>query len=248
MFALNHRDLLIACLWSSLAVFVVAATDNVILRTVLCFPLAILICGHTVLRALEIGTASTAEHLAYAVGASLVVGIAGGMALNMAGMLSPLGWAIWFWLVVFGSSLAAVRRGGLTRTPSALPRVRWWHAGAMVLSVLVATGAYALAIRDETAQREFKYTEFWLLPADDGSQLRVGMRSGEEKEEHFDLDVFLDGHPLATFRSIKVTPGETWKRELPVAPAVLPRRAIARLYRPYDNRLYRSASALLTGR
>ncbi|MDB5500862.1 MAG: hypothetical protein JWR89_764 [Tardiphaga sp.] len=248
MFAPNHRDLLIACLWASLAVVAVAATDNTILRTVLCVPVAILVCGHTVLRAIGIGAASRAEHLAYAVGASLVVGIAGGMALNAAGLLSPLGWAVWFWLAVVGSSLTAARRGGPAWTLVAAPDVRRWHVGAVVLSVLVATGAYALAVRDETAQRQFKYTEFWLLPSEDGGQLRVGVRSGEEKGERFDLDVILDGQPLATFRSVEVAPGQTWTRELPVAPAAVSRRAVARLFRPDDNRLYRSASALLTGR
>jgi hypothetical protein len=253
MFALNNRDLQIACLWASLAVVAVAATDNALLRTVLCVPLAILVCGHTVLRAIGIGAASTAEHLAYAVGASLVVGITGGMALNAAGLLSPFGWAVWFWLAVVGSSLTAARRGGPVPTPAAATGmaatgVRRWHVGAVVLSVLVATGAYALAIRDEAAQRQFKYTEFWLLPAEDGGQLRVGLRSGEEKGERFDLDVILDGHPLATFRSVEIAPGESWARELPVAPAAAARRAEARLYRPDDRRLYRSASALLTGR
>lgn len=252
MTAPDNRDLVIACLWASLAVVAVAATENALLRTVLCVPLAILFCGHTVLRALRIGEASGAEHLAYAVGTSLVIGIAGGMALNAVGLLSPLGWAVWFWLAVVGSSLMAVRRGGPVRTPGAASGpaasgIRLWHVGAVVLSVLVATGAYALAIRDEVAQRQFKYTELWLLPAEDGGRLSVGVRSGEEKGERFDLDVILDGHPLATFRSVEMAPGATWTRELPVAPAAVPRRAVARLYRPDDNRLYRSVSALLTG-
>jgi hypothetical protein len=53
-----------------------------------------LVSGHAVLRAIGVRTTSLPEHLAYAVGASLAAGIAGGFALNAAGSLTPLGWAV----------------------------------------------------------------------------------------------------------------------------------------------------------
>ncbi|MFC0242581.1 hypothetical protein [Rhodopseudomonas telluris] len=250
MYAPNNRDLLLACLLANLAVLAVAMTDNAILRTVLCLPLALLVCGHTAVRAIGIAANSIAEHLAYAIGASLVVGIAGGLVLNAVGALSPLGWAAWFWLVVVGSSLLAIRSGGAALAQFVVPGgtpngVRPWHVGAIALSLMIATGAYVLAVRDEAAQQQFKYTEFWLLPADDGGRLKVGVRSGEAKGQRFDVEVVLDGRPIATFRSLEMAPGETWTRELPVAPGATPRQAVARLYRPDDNRLYRSVSALL---
>lgn len=250
MFAPNNRDLLLACLLANLAVIAVGMTDSAVLRTVLCVPLAMLVCGHTLIRAIGIVANSVAEHLAYAIGASLVVGIAGGLGLNVVGALSPLGWAAWFWLVVVGSSLTAIRSSGYAPPPLVAPgplpnSVRPWHVGAVVLSLLIATGAYALAVRDEASQQQFKYTEFWLLPADDGGRLRVGVRSGEETSQRFDIEVVLDGRALAAFRSLEIAPGETWSQEFAVTPGAASQRAVARLYRPDDNRLYRSVSALL---
>ncbi|KPF95479.1 hypothetical protein IP86_18920 [Rhodopseudomonas sp. AAP120] len=250
MFAPSNRDLLLCCLLANLAVHAVAMTDNAVLRTLLCLPLAMFVCGHTLIRAIGILATSMAEHLAYAIGASLVVGIAGGLVLNAVGALSPLGWAAWFWLVVVGSSLTAIR-GGREAASQADPfrdfsnSVRPWHVGAVVLSLLIATGGYALAVRDEAAQQQFKYTELWLLPADDGGRLKVGVRSGEETSQRFDLEVVLDGRALAAFRSLEIAPGETWAQELVVTPGATPRLAVARLYRPDDNRLYRRVSALL---
>ncbi|TIT85084.1 MAG: hypothetical protein E5W59_25895, partial [Mesorhizobium sp.] len=77
-----------------------------------------------------------------------------------------------------------------------------------MLAVLVASGAYALAVRDEAAHREFKYTEFWLLPwASAGSgRITVGIRSAETQPQRFDLEITLDGQPYAVFRSIAVAP------------------------------------------
>src|ERR1700737_210148 len=97
MSAPRNRDLLAACLWATATGIAVAVGDSVLLRTVLGAPMVFLVSGHTVLRAVGVRTTSLPEHLAYAVGASLATGIAGGLALNAAGLLSPLGWAVWFW-------------------------------------------------------------------------------------------------------------------------------------------------------
>ncbi|TIW19297.1 MAG: hypothetical protein E5V81_16050 [Mesorhizobium sp.] len=113
--------------------------------------------------------------------------------------------------------------------------------------MLVATGAYAFAVRDEAAHREFKYTEFWLLPSASGEQGRitVGIRSAETQTQRFDVEITLDGQPLAVFRSVAVAPGGTWAQEIPVPVVAIRQRAEARLYRPQDNRLYRSVSTLV---
>jgi hypothetical protein len=247
MSAPSNRDLLAACLWATVTAIAVAVSDSVLLRTVLGAPMAFLISGHTVLRAIGVRATSLAEHLAYAVGASLATGIAGGLALNAAGLLSPLGWAVWFWAVVIGASLvAARRRDAADLLPLPGPAgVRLWHAAAFALAMLVATGAYALAIRDEVNQQQFKYTEFWMLPSANGDRLAIGVRSAEAKPKRFDLEITLDGHPFAIFRSLTMAPGETWTREIPLPLLATPQKASAKLYQPEDNRLYRSVSALL---
>lgn len=245
----SKRDLLAACLWAGAAVAAVAVSDSLLLRTALGAPIVFLVSGHTVLRAIGVRTTSALQHLVYAVGASLAAGIAGGFALNAAGFLTPLGWALWFWAVTAAAALVAAGRRDTPDLPAwpAPPGVRLWQGAALMLAVLVATGAYALAVRDEAAYREFKYTAFWLLPSASGEsgRITVGIRSAETQPQRFDVEITLDGQPFAVFRSIAVAPGDTWTREISVPALATRQTAEARLYRPEDNRLYRSVSTLV---
>jgi hypothetical protein len=191
------------------------------------------------------------EHLVYAVGASLAVAIAGGFALNAMDVLAPLGWCAWFWSVTILASLVAALHGEDSDLPS-WPRpagIRLWHAAAFVTAALITTGAYALAIQDEASQQQFRYVEFWMLPPENAGagHLAVGVHSAETRTETFDLEVTLNGRPLAVFRSLVLTPGSTWTREIAVPISTTAQKAEARLYRPKDNRLYRSVSAMVPG-
>jgi hypothetical protein len=193
-------------------------------------------------------TVSLLEHLVYAVGSSLAVGILGGFVLNAVGCLRPTGWATWFLLFVLSASSVAVRRDGASELPH-WPRLagfRLRHVVAFAVAASVATGAYALAVRDEGKQQQFKYTEFWMLPDGSGG-LGLGVRSAEVQPQRFDLEISLDGRLLAVFRSLVITPGEVWTRRLPLSVGATPRRAVAKLYRLDDNRIYRQVSALVPG-
>ncbi|MER8667164.1 hypothetical protein NKH45_08105 [Mesorhizobium sp. M1156] len=207
------------------------------------------VSGHVVLRAMGVRTTSALQHLVYAVGASLAAGIAGGFALNAAGFLTPLGWALWFWAVTAAAALLAAGRRDTPDLPAwpAPARIRFWQGAALMLALLVATGAYAVAVRDEAAYREFKYTVFWLLPSASGEsgQITVGIRSAETQPQRFDLEITLDGQPFAIFRSLTIAPGDTWTRKIAVPVLGTRQTAEARLYRPEDNRLYRSVSTMV---
>ncbi|MER9651154.1 hypothetical protein [Mesorhizobium sp. M0199] len=210
--------------------------------------MVLLVSGHAVLRALGVRTTTVSEHLVYAVGASLASGIAGGFALNAAGFLTPLGWAVWFWTVTAAAALVAVRRDAPDLpTWAPPPRLRLWQGAALVVAVLVATGAYALAVRDEATYRQFKYTELWMLPSPNGEPdlLTVGIRSAETRVQRFDLEITLDGQPFAVFRSLTISPGDTWAREILVPVLATRQTAEARLYGPEHDRLYRSVSTLV---
>ncbi|RUV72391.1 MAG: hypothetical protein EOR30_00110 [Mesorhizobium sp.] len=245
----SKLDLLAACLWAGAAVAAVAVSDSLLIRTALGAPMVFLVSGHTVLRAIGVRTGSALQHFVYAVGASLAAGIAGGFALNAAGSLTPLGWALWFWVVTVAAALVAACRRDTPDLPAwpAPARVRLLQGAAFMLALLVATGAYALAVRDEAAYREFKYTAFWLLPSASGEsgRITVGIRSAETQTQLLDLEITLDGQPFAIFRSLAIAPGESWAREIPVPVLATPQKADARLYRPEDNRLYRSVSTLV---
>lgn len=247
----NNKDLSAACAWATATVAAVAVTDSTLLRTVLGAPMVLLISGHVVLRALGVRSTSLPEHLAYAVGVSLAAGIAGGLVLNVLDVLTPLGWAIWFWIVTIGASLLTAMRGEASDLPS-WPRptgLRLWHGVTFAIAVLITTGAYGLAIRDEADQQQFKYVEFWMLPPVNAGtdRLTVGVRSAEPKTERFNLEITLDGRPFAVFRSLALAPGDSWTREIPVPVQSTTQKAEARLYRQSDNQLYRSVSALVPG-
>lgn len=245
----SNRDLLAACVWAVVMLAAVAVSDSLFLRTILGAPMVFLVSGHTVLRAIGIRTTSVSEHLAYAVGTSLAIGIAGGFALNVIGFLGPLGWAIWFCAITIGAALVADTRSDAADLPPwpGPVRIRFRHGAAIVLALFLATGGYALAVRDETTYRQFSYTEFWILPsAGDGpGRLTVGVRNAETQAQRFDVEITIDGRLFAVLPSLTIAPGETWSRQIPVPVAATSQKAEARLYRPDDNRLYRSVSTLV---
>jgi len=245
----ENRDLLAACLWAAATALAMALGDGALIRTILGLPMVVLVPGHVLLRAIGLRCASLAEHIVYAVGASLAVGIGGGFVLNAAGAMTPAGWAAWYLVVVAAASLTAWRRGGASGLPAWTRPAGFHlrHAVVFALAASVATGAYALAVHDEAKQQQFKYTELWMLPDQRGG-LDLGLRSAEARPQRFDLEISLGGRPLAAFRSIEIAPGETWTRKIPLAMPATPQMAVARLYRLDDNRvIYRHVSALVPG-
>src|ERR1700761_6724232 len=105
----SSRDLSAACIWATATMAAVAIGDSMLMRTILGLPMVFFVPGHAMLRAIGVRTDSVPEHFAYAVGASFAFGIAGGLVLHVAGFLTPLGWATWFWAVTLGASLIAAR-------------------------------------------------------------------------------------------------------------------------------------------
>ena len=245
----DNRDLRSACLCAIALAIAVILFEGTTVRAVLGLPMVLLISGHTLLRAIGIRADSPVEHLIYAIGASLVAGIAGGFVLNAIGLMTPLGWAIWYLLVVTSASALAIRRFGAAASlpwPRLVP-IRAPHAIAFALAALLTTAAYALAVHDEAKQQQFKYTEFWMVPSPDNGSLSLGIRSEEEKRLRFDVEVAVDGLPFAVFRSVEITPGQLWTQKIPVPQRSVPQKAEARLYRLDDKRLYRRVSAYLPG-
>jgi hypothetical protein len=242
----DHRDLWAACLWVTASAISVSISDSTLIRGFLSVPTILFVSGHPLVRA-GVRTSSIFEHVIFAIGASLALGVLGGFVLNSVGMLTPSGWAGWYLLVTSaGALIAATRRDvpdrlSWPRLPGLQPR----HIAAFALAALLATGSYAVAVRDESSQRQFKYTELWLLPSANGGELTVGIKSAEAGPERFDLEISFDGRPFSAFRSFAISPGELWTREIPAPQGTALKKAEARLYRLKDMRLYRRVSALV---
>jgi hypothetical protein len=215
MSAADDRDLRFACLWATALALAVALFDGGLVRTLLGLPMALLIAGHAPLRALGVRTETVGQHVIYAVGASFAVGILGGFVLNALGRLTPGGWAMWYWTATVAASVVVARRGAAPPLPALpLPEIRRGHLVAGLVAACMTTGAYALAVRDETTQQQFKYTEFWLLPEATGSGFELGIRSGESKPMRFDLELAVDGKPFARIGDIDLAPGRLWTRAI----------------------------------
>jgi hypothetical protein len=248
MRAAKNCDIVASSLWAGLAVGAVCLTDSSVLRMALSVPLVFLIVGHTVIRALGVPTTTLTQHLTYAVAASLAACILGGFALHFAHGLNPTGWVIWLWAVTIVATLiAACRRTTPALPPRSgqIPGFRLRHGLVVTASLLVVTGAYALAVNQEENHREFRYTEFWMVPKAGSGQLVIGVHSAETKSQVFDVDVTLENRPFATYLGLAIEPGESWTHAIPVPVAGTPQKAEARLYRPQDNVIYRRVSAIV---
>jgi uncharacterized membrane protein len=243
---MNNRDLKGAFVWSLALVLVVIATDNVVIRLVLAAPLLLWLTGHVVLRSIGPIQISLLEHTAYAVGVSIAICVAGGFVLYSISLLTPIGWAVWLVLVTGTALLVGARRRYEWPIPTVkLSSLRREHAIIISVASLITVGAYRLSIHDEANQREFKYTEFWILPnLKVPGKLLVGIKSGEADTQHFDVEVTSDGSVIALWRSIEIGPENTWTHEVKVDPGAY--KAEAKLYRPIDHTLYRKVSTFVS--
>lgn len=253
MTANRHRDLKAACLWALATLLIVLVLDDAPIRIVMSAPLLLFVTGHAALRAVGPFGASLPERVVYAIGASIAICLAGGFFLNWIGHLTPRGWAFWLVAVTGLATFVAVRRHpdpAPVPATTGLANFRMWHAAALGVAILVSYSAYRLTVRDEARQRQFTYTELWMLPdaALAPGRLLVGVKSAELEPRIFDVEIRLDGATIALWRSIAVEPGATWTREMAVAPDLgHPHKAEALLYEPAGNALYRKVSTIIPG-
>lgn len=249
----KHPDLIAVCLWAVVALLAMVVTDNVVVRTVVVLPLFTILTGHTLLSAIGIVGIPLLEYLVYAAGASIAICLAGGFLLNWIGYLTPLGWAAWLAVATGTATMVALyRRRAPFETVSIVPlgNIRNWHLLVLCLAAIIGYQAYALAVRDEAQQREFKYTDFWMLPGDAASSggVLIGVKSAETALRNFDIEVRFDGQPVALWRSVSIAPGAVWTRIVTVVPqSELPHKAEAFLYDSTSNSLYRKVSAVIPG-
>lgn len=251
MRATRHPDLAVAGIWAAATLLVLSITDSSWLRAAISAPLLFFLPGHVFVRAIGLRAGSAAEHVVYAIGASIAICVAGGLALDWAGLLTPWGWAGWL-AATTGAAALLVARGpampAFAWFGARLPGLPRWQLAVLVISTFIVCGAYAMAVRDEAGQKQFRFTEFWLQYGASAApgMLLVGIDSAEARPQRFDVEVALDGHTIALWRSVTLDPGNLWTRVLPVPPgAGRPRKSEARLYRADDNAIYRKVSALI---
>jgi hypothetical protein len=70
-------------------------------------------------------------------------------------------------------------------------------------------------LHDEAVDREFKYTELWMVPS--SGLTIVGIKNSEQKPEKYDIEISGDGQVIAAWRGIAVKADETWTRALTIS-------------------------------
>jgi hypothetical protein len=209
------------------------------LRLLIATPLVFFLTGHTVLRAIGFAAPSLLAYIAYAVGASIAVCVAGGFVLNLVSSLTPIGWAVWFVFVTGTMTVIARQHNNGTEIvfPLPSPTLHRWHVVVLGCAASITVGAYLLALNDEARDREFKYTEFWMLPRGPGEVL-IGIFNADEAPEKLAVNITADGEFVAEFKAIDVASGTTWTHTV-FAPASA-QKIEAKLYN--DQGVYRKVS------
>ncbi|MBV9828389.1 MAG: hypothetical protein JO001_22385 [Alphaproteobacteria bacterium] len=213
-------------------------------------PLLFFLTGYALLRALRVVGTTLAEHAVYSAGASIAVCIAGGFLLNWLGCLSPSGWAGWLASVTAASVAVSWLRGHddvAARRWRPTPYCRTWHVVVFATAIAITGAAYALDVRDEAHHRQFKYTEFWMLPMPSApGTLVVGISSAEDQAKQFDVEVRLDGATVALLQHIELHPAETWTHPIDLpSDANHALKAEAFLYDAPNESIYRKVSLVM---
>jgi uncharacterized membrane protein len=236
---------LIGFVWSVLLLVTVLVTDDSVVRIGLSGPLVLFLTGHGVLRAIRPIQTGPLEHAVYSVGVSMTAAVAGGFLLNMLGLLTPIGWALWFLLVNGVAMVIALRHPRQPFVLPKLPQMHVWQIAGLGAAIAITIGAYALADYEIESFHEFKYTEFWLVPKPLPGKLVLGINNREEQPEEFDIEVTAGKNLIGSWRSIEVKPGEPWLKE--ITTGLEEPRAEATLYRSKDHAIYRRVSTFIPG-
>jgi uncharacterized membrane protein len=252
----GHRDL-----GAVAAAAVVCAAAALLLpweavRAVAAVPLALLLPGYAVTaaafgpRRLDLARLSLLT-----LAMSFFVLVLSTLVLNYApGGIRDVSWALILVIItVAACRAAAIRRPGTVRVAAEhrqLPRPRPLEALLVGGGLAMAVAALVVAATVFPARDAVGYTRLWMLPAPDGSGVRVGVANSQQGRSSYRLLVRRDGRSLFT-RELTLEPGE----ERAVSVAVPPARAggagsrvAASLYRAAaPGQLYRRVTSWLQG-
>ena len=248
----RKRNLILACAWSTIAVSVAAATDGGPLRLVLAAPLVLFLPGYALLAALQFSSRSAVDQCVLAAGSSIALAVVGGFVLDALHMLNPFGWAAWCASVVVMMSGVAIVRGLHLeeRVPVAQWNIRLRHVVVLGVAALMIGGALILSARDEAKYRQFKYTELWMSAKEQAAgEIIIGVTSAEADPRIFDIEVTLGGRSVATWRSLRLEPGQTLIRQF-VPPSTFGRAEKAEAWLVNSNnrrQVYRKVSLWIDG-
>jgi hypothetical protein len=210
-------------------------------RALVALPLVMVMPGAVMLNALCIDFPAPGRYVLI-VGLSMATTVLGGLLLALVSWLTPLGWLLWFSVATLGGALLALGRSPATLTWR-IPRIRVRHIALCAAIIGVTVLALQNAMRHHDAYLPFPYTDFWMLPAGQASNLyTIGIKNGERVDEQFTVRVMVDGAIVGVWQ-VGVPADQTVTHTV-MLPAG--RSAVAWLFRGTDLAdIYRTVSAAL---
>lgn len=216
-------------------------------------PLALILPGAALTRALFPARTPWAERLAATIGLSVATCVVTGFLLHW----TPFGLRAESWALALvgitgiGGAIAARRHpagGGSLLPRLRTPRLAWRPTLVVVVALIFAIEAVVLARTPLPAQGVEGYTALSLLPAgEDSDRVRVEVASSELEDAEYRLEV-RTGEELLAVRHLTLGTADKWHAELGLDTVATPRRTLeALLFRPGDERAYRRATLTLPG-
>jgi uncharacterized membrane protein len=245
------------------AVLTVAALSllpdsNIVARTVVALPLAVLLPGYAVTTAAFSHDAlGTTERIALSLGLSLALGVVGGVVLNW----TPWGLRAGSWIVLLGGITVGACFYALAHPRAASP-VDEGQAGvvarralpsfgggsparlvrdgvllALAAGITVAAGWVAI---DGARVRREGFSQLWMLPLEGDRSVQVGLRSEELASTEYTLRLVADGSAVLRTERLRLEPGDRWEATVPMTASGPVSQVEAQLYRADDpTRPYR---------
>ena len=251
----RYRRFIIDSLMVIVICGVLAATDNVVMRSIVSIPLVFFLPGSALLRALKWEAAMPFHRQTFEVGLSIAVTIMSGFFLNAISGLNTFGWATELSTFVLTASAIAAARGDAL--PPLVPFVgrpgvrTVLNASMLGLAMLITAGTFLWKMQADARYRPFPFTEFWMVPvvANDPGAFTVGVANREAETRDFDIEVHVDDNTVATWRSIRLEPGQMVTKIVGIPLGThRERRVTAWLFKSDNlNSIYRQTSAVVGG-
>jgi len=149
---------------------------------------------------------------------------------------------VWFSVATLGGALFILWQGSAAPIRWHFPRIRARHFALCGAIVCVVVLTLQNAVRNHDAWLPFRYTDFWMVPDGQASNLyTIGIKNGEQTDEHFTVRVTVDGAMVGTW-PVTVPADQTITSTLALPAG---QKAVAWLLRRDEGEVYRNVSASL---
>jgi hypothetical protein len=197
----------------------------------------VFIPGFLILRAASPGRRVDLEFVVLSGGTSIATIIVLGLVLHVFNSMTPRGWTVALALVCVGAIVwSGQSKSAEALRPLTFSASRMALASFGIMAVLFA-GAIAIARHGAVNQRQFKFTDLWIVPSDgrDLERVTVGVRNHEQHATTYILELVRNGKLLVRWPPFALGDNEERVEVFPISTKQGPEMRIeARLHKADD--------------